>query len=248
MNTEELVSVITVCLNSEKTIRDTIEAVLGQTYKNIQYIIIDGKSQDTTLSIAESYRGRFEEAGMDYKIISEKDNGLFDAMNKGIGFAQGTIIGIINSDDWYEPDAIERVVDCYHKTNFDIFCGAIRVWKGKRSYIKYPKNRKFKTSRNLCHPAMFVTRNAYQTLGVYDADSFCADLDFWLRAFRQGRDPVVSSSVFSNYRLGGIGSDKSFRKIGMKIREKYKAYRKNNYSRLYIIECVAMETVKWILA
>ena len=82
MNDSVKVSVVTVCYYSEKTIRDTIESVLNQTYSNIEYLIIDGKSADRTVEIAEEYRQAFEERGMEYIISSEKDHGIYDAMNK----------------------------------------------------------------------------------------------------------------------------------------------------------------------
>ena len=88
-----LVSLITVCFNSEKTIRNTIESVLNQTYSEIEYIIVDGLSKDNTLGIVHEYDEKFKEKGVIYRVISEKDNGIYDAMNKGIGMAQGEIVG-----------------------------------------------------------------------------------------------------------------------------------------------------------
>lgn len=90
------ISIITVCYNSDKTIRDTLDSVLKQNYKNYEYIIIDGKSTDNTLKIIKDYEKKFNGK---LKVISEKDNGLYDAMNKGIKKSKGDIIGIINSDD-----------------------------------------------------------------------------------------------------------------------------------------------------
>ena len=89
------ISLITVCYNSEATIKDTLESVLAQTYTNYEYIIVDGKSTDNTLKIINSYKKKFK----DLKVISEKDKGLYDAMNKGVMKASGDIIGILNSDD-----------------------------------------------------------------------------------------------------------------------------------------------------
>ena len=99
------VSIITPCLNSEKTIRETIESVLNQTYLNIEYIIVDGGSTDNTLTIIREYiplfRGRLH-------VISEKDDGIYDAMNKGIKKSHGQLIGIINSNDYYDYNIHER--------------------------------------------------------------------------------------------------------------------------------------------
>ena len=103
-----LVTVITPCYNSEKTIRRTIESVLNQTYKDIEYLIIDGASTDKTVEIAKSYEAAFEGR---MHIYSEKDEGIYYAMNKGIGLAKGEIIGIVNSDDYYEPEAVAKIAE-----------------------------------------------------------------------------------------------------------------------------------------
>ncbi len=106
MDIKPKISIITPCLNSEKTIRDTMESVLHQTYKNIEYIIVDGGSEDRTLEIIHEYEHLFNGR---LKYISEKDNGIYDAMNKGIRQSKGKLIGIIGSDDYYETDAVEKV-------------------------------------------------------------------------------------------------------------------------------------------
>ena len=103
------VSIITVSYNSEKTIAHTIESVLAQIYDDIEYWIIDGKSSDGTVALAESYCSAMEQKGITYHILSEPDGGIYDAMNKGIQLATGDVIGIINSDDWLDKDALLNV-------------------------------------------------------------------------------------------------------------------------------------------
>ena len=100
-------SIITVSYNSSKTIEKTINSVLSQTYKDVEYIIVDGASSDGTVEIIKEYEPLFEGR---MKWISEPDNGIYFAMNKGIQMAKGELIGIINSDDWYENDAVEKIV------------------------------------------------------------------------------------------------------------------------------------------
>ena len=125
-----LVSVITVSYNSGKTIAKTIEAVLNQTYSNIEYIIVDGASKDDTVEVARSYQQQFDEKeGRKLIVISEPDKGMYDALNKGAKLASGVLVGQTNADDHYEPDAIEKMVRFYKKTSYDVAWGSIRVLK-----------------------------------------------------------------------------------------------------------------------
>ena len=100
-----LISVVTVCFNSERTISRTIESVLNQSYPIYEYLIVDGRSSDKTMDIVKEFEPLFNGK---MKVISEADNGIYDAMNKGILMAKGKLIGILNSDDWYEPDTLEN--------------------------------------------------------------------------------------------------------------------------------------------
>ena len=153
-------SIITVCYNSEKTIERTISSLRNQTFRNFEYIIIDGGSTDSTLEIIKKNQDVVS------VLVSEKDEGIYDAMNKGINLASGEMVGIINSDDWYEPNAVELVVNAYvdnpdkrifHGDRFDILEDETR------------KVRKFHPSRfkfvyygmTYHHPSMFVHRNIY---------------------------------------------------------------------------------------
>ena len=109
---KRLVSIITVCYNSAVTIDRTIKSVLAQNYDNIEYIIIDGASQDNTLERIENYQGKFiDKFNREIRIVSEPDKGIYDAMNKGIQLAQGDFIGILNSDDAYMPEAVPRMIN-----------------------------------------------------------------------------------------------------------------------------------------
>ncbi len=106
-----LISIITVVYNGEKYLKQAIESVINQTYKNIEYIIIDGGSTDNTLNIIKNYHQNIS------KWVSEPDNGLYDAMNKGIKLATGELIGMVNSDDWSELTAVEIIVNEYLKND-----------------------------------------------------------------------------------------------------------------------------------
>lgn len=244
-----LVTIITVSFNSEVTIEKTIEAVLNQTYKNIEYIIIDGASSDGTVSIAKSYIEKFIKKGYSYTIISERDNGIYDAMNKGIRMAEGEIIGIVNSDDWYESDAVDTAVKYYKKYQYDILMCSMNRWRESvKTGIKTPKIRRYKTSMDFCHPGMFVTRQTYNEIGCYDTGVFYADFDFWLRQFRACRKFITSKKVVTNFALGGVSNQKNFNKMMMRVCDRYRVYRKNGFSRIYFIESVLIEAIKMVLA
>ena len=106
-----LVTIISVAYNSGKTIARTIESVLNQTYGNIEYIIVDGASKDDTVQVARQYQQAFDaQPGRSLTILSEPDKGMYDALNKGARMAHGVLVGQINTDDWYEPDAVETMV------------------------------------------------------------------------------------------------------------------------------------------
>ena len=120
-NPKPLISIITVCFNSEKTIANTIESVINQKYQNIEFIIIDGKSTDETFNIIQKYKANIT------KIISEKDNGIYDAFNKGLELATGDLIGFVNSDDLLTPNALELLIKYYNKyPTKDFIFGAVK--------------------------------------------------------------------------------------------------------------------------
>jgi glycosyltransferase involved in cell wall biosynthesis len=241
-----LVSIITVCYNSENTIRDTIESVLDQTYSNIEYLIIDGQSDDHTMEIVEEYRSRFEDRGFRYLVSSEPDNGIYDAMNKGIRKASGALVGIINSDDWYEPNAVACVVDTYQKTGFDMFYADLRLVKENGSMIKHARYRKFATSRDWNHPTTFLKREIYDRFR-YEGKTIHDDWDLVLKVRNAGYKIVVRNEVLANFRVGGESNNGGIKKAVLRCRQRYGIYRQNGMSRWYLLECVAIETAKMLL-
>lgn len=242
------ISIVTVAFNGEKTIRRAIESVLNQSYQPKEYLIIDGLSKDSTVSIAQEYAERFKEKGIEYKIVSEKDKGIYDAMNKGITMATGQIVGMINCDDWYEKDALKIVADTYEKEAFDMMYADINLVKENGNIIrKAAKIRKFITSRDWNHPTTFITKEVYNQ-GLYALDNLYADFDMMMRIRKKGCKVVVVNQVLANFAVGGVSNEKSFGSVYKRIKYRYNAYRKNNYSRLYIFECVFIEVAKLILA
>lgn len=245
---EELVSVTTVTFNSEKTIARTIESVLNQTYKNIEYLIIDGKSKDNTVQIAEQYKDAFIQKGYIYKIISEPDKGMYDAINKGIRMASGTIIGNINSDDWYEPNAIARAVDVYNQSKYDFFYADLRmIFPDDRTMIKPAKKMsKIITSRKWNHPTQFATKEFYLN-EPYKCENMHDDLDVMIRAYKKGYQVEVLNEVLANFTMDGMSHKRDIKATIARGKWKYGIYRNNGCSRLYFIECFLTEFVKLVL-
>lgn len=242
------ISIITVAYNSEKTIGHTITSVLEQTYDKIEYLVIDGSSRDGTLEVARSYEKALTDRGIAFRIISEPDKGIYDAMNKGIRLATGDIIGILNSDDWYEPDALETVAETFRREGCDLMFANIRMHRAEGgSFTKKARLRSFQTSRDWNHPTTFVRaqlykENPFRDLGIHD------DYGFFLQMKRQNRKIVIVNQVLANFKLGGASNHKDFKAAKKRIRDRYQyCYRINGYSRWYLIECMAIEAAKMLL-
>jgi len=177
------ISIITVCFNSADTIRHTLESIKNQTYSNIEHIIIDGASTDKTLQIVQSFPHVS-------KIISEKDEGIYDAMNKGIQHASGDIIGILNSDDVYANNNVLNIVaSLFETTHTDTVYGDLQYVhpKNANKVLRHWKSGKFHLNRFKYgwmppHPTFFVKREVYNKAGVFDTTlKTAADYEFMLR-------------------------------------------------------------------
>lgn len=200
------VSVITVCYNSAATIRKTIESVLNQTYRHIEYIIVDGQSKDDTLHIVEEYAPLF---GDRLKVISEPDQGIYDAMNKGIRMASGELIGILNSDDFYEQCAVEYMVHALGQEKYQILYGFVRTIREDGMEITVERqSHNMLRERMIGHPACFVTKAVYEDFGAYDLQYVSvADYDFMLRMHETPEvifRPV--DQIITNFTLGGMSA------------------------------------------
>lgn len=243
------VSIITVCFNSEKTIRKTLESVLAQTHAPREYLIIDGSSTDGTLAVVEEFSRQFADAGIDLRIVSEPDKGIYDAMNKGIRMARGELIGIINSDDWYEPIALETAVKTMEEEPYDLFYADINLIRSNGSVmVKHSRLDRFPSSRHWNHPTTFITRQTYEAHGLYRNETVYDDFDLILRLRKAGKRVAIRNVVLANFRTGGVSNAKSVKKCIQRIKARYGYYRRNGYSRFYIFESVAMEVAKFILS
>lgn len=244
-----LVSVITICFNSEAVIRKTIESVLAQSWPEVEYLIIDGASKDNTVAIAREYKPAFAEKEYSYHIFSEPDKGIYDAMNKGIKKSTGEIIGLINSGDWYEPIAVQTAAEAYQKDAYELFYADINLIKADGSLmVKHSRNDRFPTSRHWNHPTMFVPRKTYDELGLYRCEGIHDDFEFFLRARRAEKKITIAPQTIANFVTGGASNSKSFAKCKARCLDRYRDYRLNGYSRLSILECVGIEAAKFILS
>ena len=241
------ISVVTVTFDSAATFEDTIRSVLAQTYSPFEYIVIDGGSTDATLAVIESHRSVFEEKGIKLTVVSEADNGIYDAMNKGTKMASGDVVGIINSDDWYESDALETVAKAYLESPFDLFYADIRmVLPDGKSFVKHSRDRKYATSRDWNHPTTFITKDIYNRYS-YRTDTIHDDYDLILRIKRDGAKVRVVNKVIANFRMNGTSHKRSLSAAASSVKIKYGIYRRNGYSRLYIFECLLVEAGKLII-
>ena len=242
-----LVTVLTVSLNSEATIARTIESVMNQTYNNIEYIIIDGASHDNTVKIAESYRDKFNSMqGRSMRIISEPDKGMYDALNKGARLANGVIVGQINADDFYEPDAVQTMADLYQRENFDLAWGSIRVIKRTGNMIKHAKRGLLWTTSHWCHPAAFATRKILLEY-PYPLNNSHDDFDFATHVYLDKKKIITLDKVISNFTFGGMSTQKSLSDVKKRINEIYGIYKKYGMSKFYYLHRLFFEAIKYIL-
>lgn len=223
-----LFTIVTVCYNSEKTIERTLVSVLNQTIDDYEYIVIDGASIDRTLEIVNSYKDKF---GEKLKVFSEPDKGIYDAMNKGIEKASGELIGIVNSDDYYEIDALENIVKKYKEvlsTEDDnnsgiILYGMLRLMEKGQEYAIEFYNHNFLGKVMLTHPTCFVSKTVYEKYGAFDIQySSAADLDFLLRIRTKTNTnfyPVYK--IISNFERGSTSASAKGAKEAVEIRYKY---------------------------
>lgn len=241
------VSVITVCMNAASTIARTLDSMLSQTYEGpIEYIIKDGGSKDDTLEIAESYRERFKDRGIEYRIVSSPDKGIYDAMNQGIDLSRGELVGIINADDIYEKECIRTVVGRYTETGFDLCFGDIRmILPSGNTFVKKARLRKYTTSRDWNHPTQFVRREIYNRFR-YRCLNISDDMDLYFAVKRSGAKIEVINEVLADFTMGGVSSKIPMKEIPERVSRRYEVYRHNGYSRAYIFECVAFELIKYL--
>lgn len=235
-----VISIVTATFNSGVTLHHTFKSVLNQSFKDIEYIVIDGQSKDNTLDIIREYEPKF---GGRMKWISEPDNGLYDAMNKGITMATGDVIGILNSDDFYTSDDIlSRVADeikdvdavygDIHYVNESDLTKCVRYYSSK-GFRRWKMRLGFMPA----HPSFYCRRAVYSRYGLFDTDfKIAADFEQLLRLIYINRIYIKYLPIdFVTMRTGGVSSSgiESHKKI---IRDHMLAYKKNGIYSNYFLE------------
>jgi len=209
MDKKPLISIITVCLNAEKTIEETILSVVNQSYPNIEYIVIDGDSNDQTKNIIEKYKDKI------HHYISKKDEGLYFAFNKGIDLVTGEIFGFVNADDILMPNAIDTLVKYYNSNpDIDFIFGSVKKhwgilhgYKPKKIYYSWG----FYSSHST---GFFIKSTSAKQVGYYNTKyKYHADYDYFYRAIVTHKLKGLAtkkSEVFGIFRRGGFSSKINF--------------------------------------
>ena len=228
------VSIITVTFNNVSVINDCLDSISLQEYNDIQHIVIDGASTDGTLSILESKRSQIN------TLISQPDNGIYDAMNKGIQNASGEIVGFLNSDDFYSnTKVISHVVKEFKRNPLLDSCYADLIYVDRfntSKTIRYNKSRKFKEglfSQGWCppHPTFFVRRSVYEKFGNFDLNySFASDVDLMMRFLEKHKiKSQYVPEIWVKMRMGGV-TNKNLKNIWLQNKEIIHSFNKNNLS------------------
>ena len=229
-------SIITVCYNPGKSISDTIESVLSQDYPDIEHIIVDGHSTDGTVELVRSYGDKIS------TFVSEPDEGLYDALNKGINLAAGDVIGFVHSDDSYaDSSVLSSIARTFETSKADAVYGdLVYVSRGNPDrVVRYWRSGSFSPSRLRFgwmppHPALYITKTVYEKAKLangqyFDTDFACAaDYDFMMRLLTKHKvRPVYLPKIIVKMRLGGV-SNGSLKYLVRKSREDYLAMKRNN--------------------
>ncbi len=218
-------SIVTVVYNGGATIADTLASVAAQGYSNLEYVVVDGASTDDTLD-------RVRSAGdVVTRLVSEPDNGLYDAMNKGIRMTTGEVVGLINSDDIYAPGVFDKVMAAFTDAKVDAVYGdlcyvrqddlgaVVRYWKSSEF-----KPRSFSSGWSPPHPTLFLRRAVYERCGLFDLDyRIAADIEFMMRLFEvHGVRARYLPEILVRMRMGGT-TNRSLRNIVRQNREVLRA-------------------------
>lgn len=203
-----LITIATVCFNSAKTIRTTLNSVRAQTYRPLEMVIVDGGSTDQTMDIVAEY------ADIHGTVVSEPDAGIYDAMNKAIRLAKGDVIFFLNSDDCFsDSQVIQDVVNAFNASNSDLVFGDVFCINGSTRFRKDQRRvtRKNIIFEGICHQSVFARTDFVRKIGSFDLSyKICADYDWMIRAFISSGKTSHIHRVIADYSMEGF-SEKNLR-------------------------------------
>lgn len=230
------ISVITAVWNNRETVAEALESVLAQTHADVELVVIDGASTDGTREVLEGYRGRLA------VLVSERDRGIYDALNKGIARASGDVIGFLHADDLLaDSNVLARIASAFSDGVDGVYGDLLYVRKQDPSQtVRYWRSRPF--TPDLCgkgwmpaHPTLYLRRSVYQRHGVFDTSyRIAADYDFMLRILLAGTRVAYVPAVLVKMRVGGV-SNRSLRNLLRKSREDLRALRHNRAGGLWTL-------------
>lgn len=223
------ISVITVSYNAQSTIEQCVQSVIGQDYPNVEYIIIDGNSYDGTLAVLEKYKDQIK------VLVSEPDNGIYDAMNKGIALASGDVIGMLNADDFFADSHILTVVsDAFKNNNPDIVYGDLDYIKPDgstfRKWRSGPYNKGlFNKGWMPPHPTFYCRKEVFNRLGNYSLEyGTAADYELMLRFIHLNQLPVYYvNRVLVKMSTGGVSNNSINNRVKAMVFDIRAMYRNN---------------------
>lgn len=238
------ITVITVTYNSEKTIRDTIESVLRQSYQNVEYIIVDGASEDSTMAVVGEYQRKFEGR---LRFITEPDRGIYDAMNKGLKLATGDVVGFLNSDDYFTTDdVLQSVAHVFESKEFDAIYGDVHYvsFKDTAKRTRYYSSRLFfrplmRFGFMPAHPSFYCARSVYEAYGGFDPSyRIAADFEHLLRLIfiHRIRTKYIKKD-FVTMRTGGLSNAGIASRIEI-MKEHVRALKNNGVYSNYTLLCL----------
>ena len=206
-------SVITVCFNAATTLGRTLDSLRNQTFRDFEYLVIDGGSRDGTKELVEHYRDVVTH------FSSGPDRGISDAFNQGIALAKGELVGMVNADDWYEPDALARVDRAATARPADVYCGRQRYWQGDEPVATFDVRPELLPSfMSINHIATFARRQLFLDQGGFPLEYQAAmDYELFLRFFQRGARFEVVDAVLANMALGGT-SDRNWTRAVAEVR------------------------------
>ena len=243
------ISIITITYNSAKTLQRALASILSQTYKDIEHIIVDGASDDGTVEIIKAYAAAHENV----QWVSEKDDGIYNALNKGIRMATGDVIGFLHSDDVLNSaDSIEQIATAFESSQADVVYGDLQYCKGGKVVRRWKSNafnpRTLKFGWMPPHPTVYVRKEVYEQVGLYDEwFRISADYDMLLRIFTAGYKTYYIPEVMVSMETGGA-SNKNTKARLSKTQEDFIVLKKNHVGAgLLTVACKQLRKIRQFL-